>query len=149
VCREVCKKLRTVAERARVALRVEALEEAYVEADPVALERVIFNLAENAIRYSSPDDAVEIRVTAGAGEVLIEVRDHGPGLTPEHAPRVFDRFYRIDSARNRASGGAGLGLAIVKSLTEAQGGRVAVQSEVGTGTTFSVTLPRCAGVVGG
>jgi heavy metal sensor kinase len=142
LCRQCCEKLRPAAERALVGLRVVAPRDARVHADPVALDRVVFNLVDNAIRYSASDDEVHVRVAAADSEVRIEVQDHGPGITPEHLPRVFDRFHRVDSARNRNSGGAGLGLAIVKSLTEAHGGRVEVRSEVGKGSTFIVFLPR-------
>ena len=70
--------------------------------------------------------------------------DRGVGIAPEHLPRLFDRFYRVDTARNRAVGGAGLGLSIVKAVAEAHGGGVTVQSELGKGSTFTIRLPRQA-----
>jgi len=74
--------------------------------------------------------------------VVVQVADDGPGIPPEHLPHLFDRFYRVDKARDRAAGGSGLGLAIVKAIVEALGGEVWVESEVGRGTTFSVSLRR-------
>ena len=71
----------------------------------------------------------------------VQVRDTGPGIAPEHLPYVFERFYRADKSRTRATGGAGLGLAIVKQLVEAHGGRVWVESTLGAGATFGFTLP--------
>jgi signal transduction histidine kinase len=79
-----------------------------------------------------------------AGRVIVQVSDNGPGIPPEHLPHLFERFYRVDKARDRAAGGSGLGLAIVKAIVEALGGEVWVESEVGRGTTFSVSLKHAA-----
>jgi len=74
--------------------------------------------------------------------VTIRVTDTGPGIAPEHLSRIFERFYRVDRARSRDSGGTGLGLALVRHVVERSGGSVSVRSEVGTGTTFAIRLPR-------
>jgi signal transduction histidine kinase len=82
-----------------------------------------------------------VRLRRSHGVAQIAVTDTGPGIPPEHLSQIWHRFYRVDKARSRASGGTGLGLAIVKYVAEAHGGRVGVVSEVGKGTTFTVTLP--------
>jgi len=113
-----------------------------VLADPDRLRRVVENLVDNAVKYTPPGGKVEV-VTAPApdGGALVEVADDGPGIAPEHLPRIFERFYRVDAARSRELGGTGLGLSIVKHLTEGMGGSVSVHSEVGRGTRFTVAIP--------
>ncbi|MCZ7635999.1 MAG: ATP-binding protein [Verrucomicrobia bacterium] len=109
--------------------------------DRLALERVLANLLDNALRHTPRGEAVELRAFPQAREAVVEVIDPGPGIAPEHHARLFDRFYRVETGRPRERGGAGLGLAIVKSLVAAHGGTVAVRSEVGRGSTFVVRLP--------
>jgi signal transduction histidine kinase len=111
-------------------------------ADPERLERVLQNLLENAIEYTPPEG--EIVVTARRprpGLVEIGVSDTGIGIPEDQVSRIFERFYRSDKSRERATGHSGLGLAIVSEIVEAHGGRVTVQSEVGRGTTFRFTIP--------
>lgn len=110
--------------------------------DAVALDRVIFNLVENAIQHSPENHPVTLTLGSNGNKLVLEVIDRGIGIAPEHLPKLFDRFYRVDAARRRADGGAGLGLAIVKTLVEAQGGTVRVRSEIGVGSTFTVELPQ-------
>ncbi len=113
--------------------------------DAAALHTVIGNLLDNAVKYARPGDKVRVHVFGdSAGHVAIEVSDTGPGIAEEHLPRLFERFYRVDSGRSRDLGGTGLGLAIVKHLCAAMGGSVSVRSEVGVGTTFAVLLPAAA-----
>ncbi|MBK7997479.1 MAG: hypothetical protein IPK15_01780 [Verrucomicrobia bacterium] len=114
--------------------------------DAVALDRVVFNLIENAILHSPENHPVSVTLAAKPGTVSLEVADQGIGIAPEHLPKLFDRFYRVDAARRRADGGAGLGLAIVKTLVEAHGGTVHARSEIGVGSSFTVELPRAARV---
>ncbi len=142
-CREVAAKLSPIAERKEVRIVVfgPADPEPRIPGDPASLHRVVLNLVENAVRYSSPEDTVRIVIRTGPAELRIHVIDEGPGIAPEHLPHVFDRFYRIESARNRASGGTGLGLAIARSLTESLRGQIAVTSELGGGATFTLTFP--------
>ena len=142
VAREVCRKLAPLSEQHKVALTCEATEPALVSGDAIALEQLVFNLAENALRYTPPGEGATVRVTTAGVEVVVEVEDHGSGISAEHLPHLFERFYRVDKARSRDFGGAGLGLSIVKTLVEAHGGRVEVRSEVGQGSTFTVRLPR-------
>ena len=92
--------------------------------------------------HTPPSASVTVRLAPRPDEVILEVIDTGPGLAPEDAERVFERFYRTDSSRNRRSGGTGLGLSIVSALIAAHGGAVGVRSTQGVGTTFTVTLPR-------
>lgn len=111
-----------------------------VSADRYRLEQVLVNLLENAVRYT---DSGRIQVRAGryAGLVAIAVSDTGPGISPEHLPRLFERFYVVDRSRSRRVGGTGLGLAIVKHIVEGMGGSVRVDSTPGAGTIFTVMLP--------
>ena len=100
------------------------------------------NLVGNALRYTPAGGHVELGMGLAGKDVVISVRDDGPGLTPDQAARVFERFYRADPSRSRDAGGSGLGLAITRSLVEAMGGSVNVTSEgPGRGATFTVRLP--------
>jgi len=108
------------------------------------LEQAIINLIDNAIKYSEPGCPVGVEAGERDDEVTISVRDRGCGIEPEHLPRIFERFYRIDKARSRKLGGTGLGLAIVKHIVQAHGGTVTVESAPGRETTFSIHLPKSA-----
>jgi two-component system phosphate regulon sensor histidine kinase PhoR len=109
--------------------------------DQRALEQVVANLVDNAIKYCPSGASVTIAGEAAPGAVKIVVRDTGHGIDPKHLPRLFERFYRVDAGRSRDVGGTGLGLSIVKHLVEAMGGQVTVESEVGKGSSFALTLP--------
>jgi two-component system phosphate regulon sensor histidine kinase PhoR len=111
-----------------------------VRADRRALEHVLTNLIDNAVKYCGSGAQVWVSVTRGTDSVTVSVGDNGPGIDERHLPRVFERFYRVDAGRSREVGGTGLGLSIVKHLIEAMGGTVAVESKLGQGTTFSFTL---------
>lgn len=113
-----------------------------VEADPARIDQVVRNLLENAIRHTPAGGTVSVSVAPYGGNVHLEVSDTGPGIPPEHIPNVFERFYRADPSRSRATGGAGLGLAIVQQLVDAHGGSVAVANVPGAGACFTVSLPR-------
>ena len=106
------------------------------------LEQAVVNLIENAIAYSPPGQTIEVSGLAFEHEVEIRVRDHGCGISREHLPRIFERFYRVDRSRSRESGGTGLGLAIVKHIVQLHGGRTAVESIPAEGSTFSIFLPK-------
>jgi two-component system phosphate regulon sensor histidine kinase PhoR len=109
-------------------------------ADRKALEHVLTNLVDNAIKYTGSGSTVRLSARRDPEDVVIEVADDGPGIAPEHLPRLFERFYRVDAGRSRELGGTGLGLAIVKHLSDAMGGAVSVTSALGRGTAFKVRL---------
>ena len=114
--------------------------------NPALLEQAVVNLVDNAVKYSGEGQTVHVeaaRIDAGLtdAEVVIRVRDHGCGIGPEHLPRLFERFYRVDKARSRKLGGTGLGLAIVKHIAQAHGGRATADSTPGVGSTFCLYLP--------
>jgi signal transduction histidine kinase len=117
------------------------LEGAPVQGDAGRLGRVILNLVVNAILHNAAGVTVTVTTGVREGRATLTVADDGRGIDAENLPRIFDRFHRADAARSRHTGGAGLGLAIVKQAVEAHGGAIAVASEVGRGTTFTVTLP--------
>jgi signal transduction histidine kinase len=114
---------------------------AYVEADQERVAQILRNLLSNAIMHTPSHG--EITVVVGASESMVEisVQDTGAGIAPEHLPYLFERFYRVDSSRTRATGGTGLGLAIVKQMVQAHGGQITVASQPGKGTCFTFTLP--------
>jgi two-component system phosphate regulon sensor histidine kinase PhoR len=112
-------------------------------ADEDAVRQVVLNLVDNALRYTPAGGRVLCRSRVeGGGTIALSVSDTGGGITREHLPRIFERFYRADSSRSREEGGTGLGLAIVKHLVEAHGGRVAAESTRGQGTTITAYFPR-------
>jgi two-component system OmpR family sensor kinase len=119
---------------------------AVVVGDEGGLRQVVTNLVANAVRHTPAGTPVEVAVgvepTDGGTSAVLEVRDHGPGLPPDEAGRIFERFYRVDSSRRRGTGGgSGLGLSIVAAVTAAHGGTVGVRPTPGGGATFRVTLP--------
>lgn len=116
----------------------------YVEGDRARLQEVIVNLIDNAIKYTHEGGRVEVSVRRTANTILLEVSDNGPGIPPHALRHVFERFYRADKARSRASGGAGLGLSIVKAICAAHGTEVRVSSREGHGSRFSVEFPLLA-----
>ena len=110
-------------------------------ADRARLVQVVFNLVENAAKYSPQDKPIEIRAQQQAGHVSIEVIDQGQGIPPEALPHIFERFYCVESAVNYSdSGSSGVGLALVKALVESMNGEVTVASEPGQGSCFRITL---------
>ncbi len=125
----------------RIAVSVLCDPELEANVNAVQLEHALSNLVDNAIKYSDPDSSILIEASQQPNEILISVRDEGPGIEARHLPRLFERFYRVDSARSRDLGGTGLGLAIVKHVAIAHGGTVTVESALGHGSTFQIHLP--------
>lgn len=113
-----------------------------VEGDASRLHQVLLNLISNGLTHGGPEAAVRVTLGLEDDDVLITVEDDGRGMSPETASHIFERFYREDASRSRASGGSGLGLAIVKSLVEKHGGTITVDSVEGEGSAFTVRLPR-------
>jgi len=112
-----------------------------ITANPPLLEQALTNLIENAIKYSDSGTPVEVTAEEYPTEVLLRVSDKGPGIAPDHLPRIFERFYRVDKGRSREVGGTGLGLAIVKHIMIAHGGQVEVTSTLGEGSRFTLRFP--------
>ena len=127
---------------ARRGIRVEvATAPAELSADPDRLAQVATNLIANAILHNRPGGRVKVSTASEESEVVLTVADTGVGISEVDLPLLFDRFYRVNSARSREHGGSGLGLAICRSIVEAHGGRIAVESRLGAGTTVTVRLP--------
>jgi two-component system phosphate regulon sensor histidine kinase PhoR len=110
-------------------------------ADRRAFDQIVTNLVDNAVKYCPAGATVTVKAERKETGICVQVEDTGPGIAPEHLPRLFERFYRVNAGRSRALGGTGLGLSIVRHLVEAMHGRVSVQSTVGTGSCFAFTLP--------
>ena len=110
-----------------------------IYADPVLFGRAVSNLVDNAVRYAPDGGRVAISLAADAQGATISVEDNGCGIAPQHLPRIFDRFYRVDASRS--SDGIGLGLALVKSIAGVHGGTLTVKSEAGRGTALTLQFP--------
>jgi two-component system, OmpR family, sensor kinase len=115
-----------------------------VQGDEGRLRQVVANLLANAREHTPPNTPVRVQVAADGDRAVIEVADQGPGIPADAAERVFERFFRVDASRARASGGTGLGLSIVAAIAEAHGGGASVESQPGRGATFRVVLPQAA-----
>ena len=109
--------------------------------DPDRIRQVVDNLLDNALRHAPNDSRVSVSARTSNAHVEIKVVDQGPGLAPAEAARVFDRFYRVDSARGRDSGGLGLGLTIARAIVAAHGGTLSVETAPGAGCAFTARLP--------
>jgi two-component system phosphate regulon sensor histidine kinase PhoR len=144
VVAHVADSLAPLAQARGAAIRLEA-SPAPVAGDRDELVRMAENLIENALKYGLREDrageTIEVRVGVERGEAKLAVRDYGPGIAPEHLPRLTERFYRVDIGKSRAQGGTGLGLALVKHIVARHGGRLAIDSRLGEGAGFAVTLP--------
>jgi len=129
------------AEEHQVQLHLECPAGLWGNVNAPLLEQAIVNLVDNAIKYSDPGSSILLKAETKGQEMRIAVQDSGCGIPPEHLPRLFERFYRVDKARSRKLGGTGLGLAIVKHITNVHQGRVEVESTPGAGSAFSIILP--------
>lgn len=147
IVRQVVDGLQTLARDRGVEIKVSASGDAMIAlGDRDELVRALENLVENALKYGAAGKRVDIAVTrtqtrAGVSEARISVRDYGPGISPEHLPRLTERFYRVDVTDSRAQGGTGLGLALVKHILNRHGGRLTIESTPGAGATFTMHLP--------
>ncbi len=146
ILRHIADTLAPLAAENDVRLAVEVPGKIIVTGDRDELIRVAENLIENAIKYGASDAKcadrrVLIALAAEARQCVLTVRDLGPGIAPEHLPRLTERFYRVDAGQSRAKGGTGLGLAIVKHIVARHWGRLGIESKLGLGTTVTVTIP--------
>jgi two-component system phosphate regulon sensor histidine kinase PhoR len=142
VARDVVASFADAATRKDVSLRHVDRGAPAVRSDPERLRRILENLVDNAVKYTPQGGEVAVVCSAGPdGSARVDVIDDGPGMAAEHLPRIFERFYRVDKARSRELGGTGLGLSIVRHLAESMKASVAVESEPGRGSCFTVTLP--------
>lgn len=132
----------TRAEQKGIGITVSCDPEIRIIVDRSLLTQAIINLVDNAIKYSPPSTQVKMVGLDDGGHVRISIVDEGPGISAEHLPRLFERFYRVDKARSRNLGGTGLGLAIVKHVVELHNGSVWVESELGKGSVFHVDIPK-------
>jgi len=121
-------------------LRYEKREPVTVEGDPELLRRAVENVIRNAIRYSPRASAVEVSLARSNGKVVVDVRDHGPGVPEEALPRLFDAFYRVESDRGRSSGGIGLGLSLARRAIELHQGTIRARN-AGPGLEVEMQLP--------
>ena len=129
------------ADKRRITLKLESAKGIDLDADRRALEQVLTNLVDNAVKYCPEGSTVALHADRVDARVRLRVEDNGSGIEEKHLSRLFERFYRVDTGRSREMGGTGLGLSIVKHLVEAMGGTIEVRSTVGKGTTFEVVLP--------
>lgn len=132
---------RIKAEEKRISILCLCDDNVWIRINPPLLEQALVNLIDNAIKYSPGGSEIKIEAEHTPQGTSVHVRDRGCGIAPEHLPRIFERFYRVDKARSRRLGGTGLGLSIVKHIIQAHGGQVSVQSTPGQGSTFSLHLP--------
>ncbi len=141
IMQAAAEKVRPAAEDKKMGLKLRESGPVYVRGNSGLLEQAVFNLMDNAVKYSDPGKGFSVALEAYDGEAQLSVSDSGVGIPEEDLPRIFERFYRVDKARSRETGGTGLGLAIVKHIVQVHGGRVTVESLPGKGSTFSIFLP--------
>ncbi|HTY08077.1 MAG TPA: ATP-binding protein [Candidatus Edwardsbacteria bacterium] len=125
----------------RVAVPSDPALELMINVDEERMTTALVNLLDNAVKFAPEKSTITVAAAASPGSVKLSVSDEGPGIPPEHLPRLFERFYRVDKSRSRDLGGTGLGLSIVKHVAETHGGSVGVTSDVGNGSTFWISLP--------
>ena len=136
--------LRTVESAARVRgvhLLCGPIDEVFVLGNELRLEQVLVNLLDNAVKFNRPNGEVHLEAREADGAARITIRDTGIGIPSEDLPRIFERFYRVDKARSREMGGTGLGLSIVRHVIEQMNGSIRVDSQLGVGSEFTITIP--------
>jgi two-component system, OmpR family, phosphate regulon sensor histidine kinase PhoR len=141
---EVCEQLenKAAARRTHIKIKPDRLPNVWVKADAQRIAQVMTNLIENAVKYGLDEGKVIVHFAEEKKHYVVAVRDNGPGIDPEHLPRLFERFYRVDKSRSREKGGTGLGLAIVKHILQGHGTKITVTSQLEKGSTFSFKLEK-------
>jgi len=137
----ILKMLRPLAKQKNIELVLESYRPIIAEVDEVKLSMAVSNLVENAIKYNHREGYVQVSLNADRTYFYVKVKDNGKGIPADSIPRIFDRFYRVDKARDRATGGSGLGLSITKNIVLAHNGDIKVYSEEGKGTIFNMQIP--------
>jgi signal transduction histidine kinase len=140
LAREAAGVMEVLSEEKSQTMSIEGDEHVRVRGDRLILRQALINLLDNAVKYSPERGRLEIRVGAQNSEAVIDVRDSGPGIPPEHRSKVFERFYRVDRSRSRAEGGAGLGLSITQWAVEVHGGRIELHCDGAPGCTFRIRM---------
>jgi signal transduction histidine kinase len=139
--REVASSLGVLAEERRQRISIESIDGVRVSADRLVLREAITNVVDNAIKYSPVGASIAVSVRGDGDRAVVEVADQGAGIAAEYRERIFDRFFRVDSARSRDAGGTGLGLAIAKWAVEINGGSIRVDPGAISGSVFRISLP--------
>jgi heavy metal sensor kinase len=134
--------LEVLAEEKGQSIHIDGHRSAIITADRTILRQALVNLVHNAVKYSPENGEIRLSIREAEQDAVIEVKDSGPGIAPEHLKRIFERFYRVDKSRSRAAGGAGLGLSIAEWAVSIHGGRIEVQCEPGPGSIFRIWLPK-------
>ncbi len=142
-CKEAIDRVSELAAISKINLSYNG-QSVYVEASQREITEAVFNLADNAIRYTPEGGTVTVSIKLKDSGCCITVADNGIGIPAEHIPQIFDRFYRVDKSRSKETGGTGLGLAIVKGIADRNGAKVRVESRPGHGSTFSLTFASCS-----
>jgi heavy metal sensor kinase len=138
---DISSDVEALAQEKGVAFNLGPMENLTVKGDRFKLRQLFLNILDNAIRYTPRGGSVTSSLVRKNGSAFVSISDTGMGIPTEHLPFIFDRFYRVDKARSRTDGGMGLGLAIASSITQLHGGQIEVESQVGKGSTFHITLP--------
>jgi two-component system phosphate regulon sensor histidine kinase PhoR len=140
--RKVVELMQPAAAKKRQTLRMNLADNVQqIMGDEEYLHRALFNLVDNAVKYTREGGEISLATSTSDGMVSVEIADNGIGIPQEDLPRIFERFYRVDRSRSREMGGTGLGLSIVKHVVQSHGGTIAVQSELGEGSRFVINLP--------
>ncbi|MDD5897412.1 MAG: HAMP domain-containing sensor histidine kinase [Clostridia bacterium] len=138
---DTASRLRLMTDKRHQELKLQLNDRCEMYADSAKLTQVIYNLMENASKYTQEGGTIRVRLVRSGRDAILTVSDNGPGIPKEDQAHIFDRFYRVDKARSRDTGGTGLGLSIVHQMVLMHGGTVSVESEEGNGATFTVELP--------
>ncbi len=145
VVKEVVQRLSVVAEQKHQEIKISMADGCEMRADHAKLTQVVYNILDNAIKYSPQGGVIRVRLIRSGRVAVLTIADNGPGIPKEDQPHIFDRFYRVDKARSRDTGGTGLGLSIVHQFVLMHSGNVSVDSKEGSGATFTVELPLTQG----